>query len=79
MIGDEEEREVVDVLRSKVLARDRFDGVRKHYKVRTFEDRFRQYMGSRHALAVVNATQGLAIALSALRVGLRTPAERLLP
>ena len=69
MIGEEEEREVLDVLRSKVLARDRFDGVRKYYKVRTFEDRFRQYMGSRHALAVVNATQGLAIALSALRVG----------
>lgn len=69
MIGEEEEKELLDVVRSKVLARDRFENVRKHYKVRTFEDRFRQYMGADHALAVVNATQGLVISLKALGIG----------
>ena len=69
MIGEEEKKEVLDVIESKILARDRFESVRKFYKVRTFEDKFREYMGSKHALAVSNATQGLAISLGALGVG----------
>lgn len=69
VIGDEEEREVLDVLHSRILARDRFDNVRSHFKVRTFEDNFRAHMGAKHALAVTNCTQGLVIALHALGVG----------
>jgi len=69
VIGEEEEQQLLDVVRSKVLVRDRFDAIRKHYKVRTFEDKFRAYMGSEHALAVCNATQGIVIALAALGVG----------
>lgn len=69
VIGDEEKREVLDVIESRILARDRFEDVRKHYKVRTFEDRFREQMGSPHALAVSNATQGLVISMAALGIG----------
>lgn len=69
MIGEEEEKEVVEVIRSRILARDRFEDIRQHYKVRTFEDRFKEYMGAEHALAVCNATQGLVISMSALGIG----------
>jgi len=69
MIGEEEEKEVLEVIRSKILARDRFEDVRKYYKVRNFEDEFRKYMGAKHALAVTNATQGLVIAMGALGIG----------
>lgn len=69
MIGEEEEKEVLEVLRSKILVRDRFEKVRKYHKIREFEDTFSQYMGAKRALAVVNATQGLVIALSALDIG----------
>ena len=69
MLGAEEEKEVMEVLRSKILARDRFEKVRQFYKVRTFEDRFKDYMGAKHALAVTNATQGMVISLSALGIG----------
>ncbi len=69
MIGEEEEKEVVEVIRSRILARDRFEKVRQFYKVRTFEDKFGEYMGAKHALGVVNATQGLVIAMAALGIG----------
>lgn len=69
MIGEEEEKEVVEVIRSRILARDRFEDIRKYYKVRTFEDKFREYMGAKHALGVTNATQGLVIAMGALGIG----------
>jgi len=69
MIGKEEEKGVLEVVRSGILARDRFENVRKYFKVRTFEDEFRKYMGAKHALAVCNATQGLAIAMGALGIG----------
>jgi 8-amino-3,8-dideoxy-alpha-D-manno-octulosonate transaminase len=69
MLGKEEEKEVLEVLRSRILARDRFESVRKHFKVRSFEDRFKQYMGTKHALAVSNATQGLVIAMHASGIG----------
>lgn len=69
MLGKEEEKEVLDVLRSGILARDRFENVRKFYKVRTFEDKFKNYIGTRHALAVSNATQGLVIAMHASGIG----------
>ena len=69
MIGKEEEKEVLEVLRSRILARDRFEKVRKHFKVRTFEDNFKAYIGVKHALAVTNATQGLVIAMHASGIG----------
>ena len=69
VIGEEEKREVLDVIESRILARDRFEDVREHYKVRTFEDRFREKLGSPHALAVSNATQGLVISMAALGIG----------
>jgi 8-amino-3,8-dideoxy-alpha-D-manno-octulosonate transaminase len=69
VIGAEEEREVCEVIRSRILARDRFEAIRPYYKVRTFEDKFRERMGAKHALAVTNCTQGLVIALGVLGVG----------
>jgi 8-amino-3,8-dideoxy-alpha-D-manno-octulosonate transaminase len=69
MLGKEEEKQVLDVLRSRILARDRFDKVRKFFKVRTFEDKFKEYIGTKHALGVTNATQGLVIAMHASGIG----------
>ena len=39
-------------------------------EVRTFEDAFRTYVGTEHAVGVGNATQGLHLALAALDIGL---------
>jgi 8-amino-3,8-dideoxy-alpha-D-manno-octulosonate transaminase len=69
VIGEEEKKEVMEVLDSRVLARDRFDNVRKYYKVREFEDLFCKEMDCQRALGVLNCTMGLHMAMSALGVG----------
>jgi dTDP-4-amino-4,6-dideoxygalactose transaminase len=60
-IGDEEIAEVVDSLRSGWITTGP--------KTKCFEDQFREYIGSKHAIAVNSCTAGLHIALTALGIG----------
>ena len=60
-IGDEEIAEVVDSLRS--------GWVTTGPKTKRFEDQFRDYVSSKHAIAVNSCTAGLHIALTALGIG----------
>jgi dTDP-4-amino-4,6-dideoxygalactose transaminase len=60
-IGEEEIAEVVDSLRS--------GWVTTGPKTKRFEDQFREYVGSKHAIAVNSCTAGLHIALTALGIG----------
>ncbi len=60
-IGEEEIAEVVDSLRS--------GWVTTGPKTKRFEDEFRAYVGSKHAIAVNSCTAGLHIALTALGIG----------
>jgi len=60
-IGEEEIAEVADSLRSGWITTGP--------KTKRFEDQFREYIGSRHAIAVNSCTAGLHIALTALGVG----------
>ncbi|MFO7784294.1 MAG: DegT/DnrJ/EryC1/StrS family aminotransferase [Thermodesulfobacteriota bacterium] len=70
IIGDEERKEILEVLSRKVLFRYEFDAQRQGiYKVEEFEREFAQYCGAGHALAVSSGTAALRVALSALGVG----------
>lgn len=70
LIGEEEKKEILDVLSRGVLFRYEFDSQRKGiYKVREFENRFAQFCGSKYSLAVSSGTAALKCALSALGVG----------
>lgn len=60
-IGEEEIAEVIDSLRS--------GWVTTGAKTKRFEEQFRQYVGSTHAIAVNSCTAGLHVALTALGVG----------
>ncbi|MCK5024395.1 MAG: DegT/DnrJ/EryC1/StrS family aminotransferase [Thermoplasmata archaeon] len=57
LIGDEEIKAVEEVLRSGMLAQGK--------KVAEFEDKFSQFIGSKHSVAVGNGTQALHAALVA--------------
>jgi dTDP-4-amino-4,6-dideoxygalactose transaminase len=69
-IGEEEEREVLDVLRSRWLFRygDEMDPAFKR-KVKMLEEMVEQEFGTKHALAVTSGTAALITALSALGIG----------
>jgi dTDP-4-amino-4,6-dideoxygalactose transaminase len=68
--GDEERREVLDVLESGYLSRyGREDDPRFKQKVVTLEREFARTMGVRHALATNGGTSSLMAALVALKVG----------
>ncbi len=70
VIGEEEEREILDVLSRKMLFRYEFHEQRQGiYKVESFEKEFARYCGARHALAVSSGTAALRVALAALGVG----------
>lgn len=70
LIGEEERREILEVLSRKVLFRYEFDSDRKGiYKVQAFEEAFSHYCGAAHALAVSSGTAALRVALAALGVG----------
>jgi len=60
LIGDEERAEVMDTLNS--------DWISKGPKTKRFEADFRDYVGSKHAVAVSSCTAGLHIALAAAGV-----------
>jgi 8-amino-3,8-dideoxy-alpha-D-manno-octulosonate transaminase len=70
IFGDEEKKEISDVLETGVLFRYEFAEQRKGiYKVREFEEKFSTYCGSAHAQAVTSGTTALKVALTALGVG----------
>jgi 8-amino-3,8-dideoxy-alpha-D-manno-octulosonate transaminase len=69
IIGEEEEKEILDVLSRKMLFRYEFDAQRKGiYKVKQFEKEFAAYCGTKHALAVSSGTAALRVALAALGI-----------
>jgi 8-amino-3,8-dideoxy-alpha-D-manno-octulosonate transaminase len=69
IIGEEEKKEILEVLTNKVVFRYGFDAERKGvYKVATFEKEFAKYCGVDHALAVSSGTAALRVALAALGV-----------
>jgi 8-amino-3,8-dideoxy-alpha-D-manno-octulosonate transaminase len=70
LFGDEEKKEIADVLETGVLFRYEFAEQRKGiYKVKEFEEKFAAYCGSKHAQAVTSGTSALKVALTALGVG----------
>jgi len=69
IIGEEEKKEIIEVLTNKVVFRYGFDAERKGvYKVATFEKEFAKYCGVDHALAVSSGTAALRVALAALGI-----------
>ncbi len=69
IIGEEEKREILDVLARKTLFRYEFHEQREGiYKVEEFEKEFAGYCGVKHALAVSSGTAALKVALSALGI-----------
>ncbi|MFV0439363.1 MAG: DegT/DnrJ/EryC1/StrS family aminotransferase [Desulfopila sp.] len=70
VFGDEEKREIQDVLDNGVLFRYEFAEQRRGvYKVKEFEERFAAYCGTGCAQAVTSGTAALKVALTALGVG----------
>jgi 8-amino-3,8-dideoxy-alpha-D-manno-octulosonate transaminase len=70
LIGKEEIKEVMDVLKTGVFARYAFDNERQGiWKVRDFEKAFAKYAGTGYALGVTSGSSALKIALTALDVG----------
>jgi 8-amino-3,8-dideoxy-alpha-D-manno-octulosonate transaminase len=68
--GDEERREVGDVLETGVLFRYGFDDARGgHWKARTFEEELSRRLGVRHAHLCSSGTSALDIAMAACGVG----------
>jgi dTDP-4-amino-4,6-dideoxygalactose transaminase len=60
-LGEEEEREIIETLRSGWLT----TGARTH----DFERQFAEYVGCKHAIGLNSCTAGLHLALSALDIG----------
>jgi 8-amino-3,8-dideoxy-alpha-D-manno-octulosonate transaminase len=70
VLGEEEKKEILDVLERGVLFRYGFDEQRKGvYKVASFEKAFAEMCGARYALAVSSGTAALKVALAALGIG----------
>ncbi|PHR26919.1 MAG: aminotransferase [Desulfotalea sp.] len=70
IFGDEEKKEIMDVLDTGVLFRYEFGEQRKGiYKVKEFEEKFSKYCNSSYGQAVTSGTAALKVALTALGVG----------
>jgi 8-amino-3,8-dideoxy-alpha-D-manno-octulosonate transaminase len=70
IFGEEEKRQIQDVLDTGVLFRYEFGEQRRGmYKVREFEENFAAFTGATHAQAVTSGTAALKVALKALGVG----------
>lgn len=68
--GDEERKEVQDVLDTGVLFRYGFDGARKgHWKAKTFESELAQRVGAAHCHLCASGTAAVGIALAACGIG----------
>jgi 8-amino-3,8-dideoxy-alpha-D-manno-octulosonate transaminase len=70
IFGDEERREVHEVLETGVLFRYGFDDARKdRWKARTFEEEFARRLNVEHCLLVSSGTAALCTALAAAGIG----------
>ncbi len=70
LFGNEERKEVNDVLKSGVLMRYGFDGMRNgHWKAKEFEIAFAKRMDSKHCQLVSSGTSALTVALASAGVG----------
>ena len=70
VFGDEERKQVNDVLENGVLMRYGFDGMRNgHWKAKEFETAFAQRMQSNHCQLVSSGTSALTVALAAAGIG----------
>ncbi len=70
VFGDEEKKEINDVLETGVLFRYEFGPQRKDvYKVLEFERNFAEYCGAGFAQAVTSGTAALKVAMAALGIG----------
>lgn len=70
VFGDEEKKQINDVLETGVLFRYEFGEQRKGiFKVREFEKKFADYCGAGFSQAVTSGTAALKVALAALGVG----------
>ena len=70
LIGEEELDEIKDIFSNgKVLFRHGFENLRKGcFKVKDFEDNFKNHMNSNFALGVTSGTSALRVALSSLGI-----------
>ncbi len=69
IFGEEEKKEIMDVLDTGVLFRYEFGDQRKGiFKVKEFEEKFAQYCGASYGQAVTSGTAALKVALTALGV-----------
>jgi len=67
--GEEEMREVIDVMKRKVLFRYGFDKEREGiFKVSEFENEFKKFIGSKYALGVSSGSAALKVALESLNL-----------
>ena len=70
LIGEEEKKEVLDVLESAYLFRyGSEDDPNFKHKVATFEKEFAEYIGVKHCVAVSSGTAALLTCLAALGIG----------
>ncbi len=70
LFGEQEKKEVQDVLDSGVLMRYGFDGIRKgHWKAKELEAAITARMQTKHAQLVSSGTAALTIALSSAGIG----------
>jgi len=70
VVGDEERKQVNDVLESGILMRYGFDGIRNnHWKAKEFEIAFAKRMQSNHCQLVSSGTSALTIALASAGIG----------
>ncbi|OGP49677.1 MAG: aminotransferase [Deltaproteobacteria bacterium RBG_13_43_22] len=70
VLGEEEKKEILEVLETGVLFRYGFPAQRKgRYKVEEFERKFAEFTNRKYALAVSSGSAALKVALAALGVG----------
>jgi 8-amino-3,8-dideoxy-alpha-D-manno-octulosonate transaminase len=70
IFGEEEKKQIMDVLDTGVLFRYEFAEQRQGvYKVKEFEEQFARYCGAGYAQAVTSGTAALKVALKALGIG----------
>ena len=70
LFGEEEKKEVMDVMNSGVLFRFNHDAQREgHWKAKDFEKEVAQFTGAKHALAVSSGSTAVNTMLAACGVG----------
>lgn len=70
VFGDEERKQVNDVLENGVLMRYGFDGMRNgHWKAKEFETAFAKKMNANHCQLVSSGTSALTVALASAGIG----------